>query len=121
MELNFKCWNDIDKKFIDWATLKAQPVLFMDLIKGNVKHHTLLARARVNPVTGDWLYQGDIINDNVGIGYIVWCDENASFKIRYVGENAGIGKWFRDFLNSEYSNLEVIGHINKTPELLTNP
>ena len=38
----FRAWNDIDKMMIDWGLLKASPILFMNIIKGKVKHHRLI-------------------------------------------------------------------------------
>ena len=64
------------------------------------------------------IYHKDIIIDHVGIGVIVWCDKNCSFKVSYRGEDKGYGKWFRDYLDSELKTIEVIGNIYENPELL---
>ncbi len=64
------------------------------------------------------IYCGDIIDDHVGIGVVVWWQKNAAFKISYAGENKGRGKWFADYLDSEFKTVEVIGNIHQNSELL---
>ena len=65
------------------------------------------------------IYEGDIISDHVGIGVIKWSERNNSFKVSYVGENKGQGKWFADFnLRGELESIQRIGNIHQNPELI---
>jgi len=64
------------------------------------------------------IYHGDIIVDHVGLGVVVWCDENCSFKVSYRGKDTGQGKWFRDYTPNELKTILVIGNKFERPELL---
>ncbi|MDB4306035.1 YopX family protein [bacterium] len=63
-------------------------------------------------------YEGDIISDHIGVGEVVWCDKNCAFKVSYRGENKGTGKWFQDYLDSEFATIEIIGNIHENKGLL---
>lgn len=64
------------------------------------------------------IYEGDIIEDHIGRGVVVWWVRNAAFKVSYIGENYNKGKWLVDYLESEYKTITVIGNIYENPELL---
>ena len=64
-------------------------------------------------VNGGKLFQGDLIMDHVGIGEVVWCSKNCAFKVSYRNENKGSGKWFCDYLDSEFKSIEIIGNIHE--------
>lgn len=64
------------------------------------------------------IYDGDIIEDHIGRGVVVWWVRNAAFKVSYIGENSGNGKWFVDYLESEYKTITVISNIYENPDLL---
>ncbi len=64
-------------------------------------------------VTGGKLFQGDLIMDHLGVGEVVWSSKNCAFKVSYRNENKGTGKWFADYLESEFKSIEIIGNIHE--------
>lgn len=61
---------------------------------------------------GELIYEGDILKDKNGIGFVVWSD--CSFWLESPGSQA------RDLEYSNYyNNAEVIGNIYENPELIT--
>jgi hypothetical protein len=52
------------------------------------------------------LWEGDIISDNIGTGYIEYVPSKAAFRVNY---GTGRCKWFIDYLDSELDSIEVIG------------
>lgn len=53
------------------------------------------------------LWDGDIITDNVGTGYIEYVSNKAAFRVNY---GNGEYKWFIDYLEYELDSIEVIGN-----------
>ena len=66
---------------------------------------------------GQLLFEGDILNDHVGIGIVKWNRIAAGFKVSYINDTRG--KWFMDYLSDEFDTIEIIGNIHQNPELLT--
>jgi uncharacterized phage protein (TIGR01671 family) len=64
------------------------------------------------------LYEGDVIHDHVGRGVIKWWEANNAFKVSYVDENKGYGKWFADYTLKELESILKVGNIHENPELL---
>lgn len=61
------------------------------------------------------IWENDIIEDNVGIGYVEYVDKYAAFRVNYNNRRC---KWFYDYLDSEMKSLVKIGNIHENPELL---
>ena len=51
------------------------------------------------------IYDGDVIEDNIGTGLIQYVEKYAAFRVNY---SNGRAKWFYDYLDSEFKYLEVI-------------
>jgi uncharacterized phage protein (TIGR01671 family) len=64
------------------------------------------------------LYEGDVIYDHVGRGVIKWWEANNAFKVSYVDENKGYGKWFADYNLKELESILKVGNIHQNKELL---
>ena len=65
------------------------------------------------------IYEGDIVEDHVCRGIVRYSERKASFKVSYVGDEYGYGKWFLDYhLSGEMESIKVIGNIHENPELL---
>ncbi len=57
------------------------------------------------------IYEGDIIQDHVGIGTVKYDDSKGAFKVVYRNV-CGRAKWFIDYvLQGEKESIEVIGNI----------
>ena len=66
---------------------------------------------------GTDIYEGDIISDHVGIGFVEYGERYAAFRVNYKN---GRCKWFYDYLlNGERGSIEVIGNIHQNPEPLS--
>lgn len=62
------------------------------------------------------IYEGDIVEDHVGIGVVEYSERKAAFKVNY---RNGIGKWFIDYiLKGERESIKVIGNIHQHAHLL---
>jgi uncharacterized phage protein (TIGR01671 family) len=61
------------------------------------------------------IYESDIIQDNLGIGYIEYVTDYAAFRVNY---GNGECKWFYSYLDDELKTIKVIGNIHENPELL---
>jgi len=65
---------------------------------------------------GTDLYDGDVVVDNNGRGFIEYVDDCAAFRVNYFGNTHA--KWFYDYLTRELKTLLKIGNIHQQPELL---
>ena len=113
--IKFKAWNDIDKMMIGWDTLQASPVLFMNILKGKVKHHQLMQFTGLQDKNGVDIYEGGLIS----------LHDNQRGFAKVVFKNAYVGGWLLVRNNNACSlgarrqeALEVIGNIHQNPELL---
>lgn len=104
-EIEFRCWNDIDKMMIEWRTLRASPIFFMNVIKGAVKHHTLEQYTGLKDCNGVKIFEGDTVGTDLEVGNVKYINEQAAFCLVDDG----------DFicLLSNAINYEVIGNIHE--------
>ena len=61
---------------------------------------------------GTEIYEGDILQTEQGIGYVVWCD--AAFALKSPGSEAIDWEHF-----SVYEKSVIIGNIHENPELIS--
>lgn len=62
------------------------------------------------------IFEGDIVIDHVGIGYVEYVDEYAAFRVNY---GDGKCKWFTDYvLKGERESILVIGNIQEHPNMM---
>jgi len=62
------------------------------------------------------IFEGDILSDHVGIGFVEYSEKRASFRVNY---GDGFCKWFIDYnLKGELESIEVIGNIHQHAHLL---
>ncbi len=66
---------------------------------------------------GKDIYEGDILNDHVGNGFVEYVDKYGAFRVNYFKTTTA--KWFIDYsLRGERESIEVIGNIYENPELI---
>ena len=113
--IKFRAWNDIDKMMIEWDTLQASPVLFMNILKGKLKHHQLMQFTGLQDSEGVDIYVGCIGEFSNGDRFIVSIESWLEVYIKWVGEPECEDQ-ARDLYR--ISNAKIIGTIHQNPELL---
>ena len=63
---------------------------------------------------GKEIFEGDLIQDNIGYGAVEYRETRAGFRVDYVD---GLAKWFLDYTDDEFKTIEIIGDIYKTEDL----
>lgn len=81
-------------------------------LKDLLKQETIMQYTGLKDACDTEIYEGDILGGIIG-GYVVWIDKEARFGIDVCGETGECN--FDDFMQCD---LEVIGNIWETPELL---
>ena len=106
----------IDKKgaFFMYAVPKSESGLITEYYKS----YDLMQFIGLKDGDNNELYQGDIIEDHIGIGVIVWCDKNCSFKVSY--RKGNMGKWFLDYTDNELKTILRIGNVYEDKGLLND-
>jgi hypothetical protein len=79
---------------------------------GHFAEHFSYKAMNQYPLMG-MVYEGDIVEDHVGIGVVEWCEDNQAFKTVYEGsENTGYAKWWVNYnLKGEKESIRLIGNI----------
>lgn len=132
-DIKFRVWNDIDKKMVDWSTLKLLPTLIVSSAYNKQKHYKLMQYTGLKDKSGIEIYEGDIVkaftvfgmtydysfeddNDPNNIYEILFDDGCFQFKNTKQWSD-GSNDW-RSIENVELFKVEVIGNIYENPELL---
>jgi uncharacterized phage protein (TIGR01671 family) len=113
-EIKFRAFNGIDKTMISWGTIKAFSSVLINLINGQVKHHTLMQYTGLKDKNGVEIYEGDIVKDQHS-----YSDANIG-KVWYRAELGSAVGWMVNghYMSSMSSEIKIIGNIHQHPELL---
>jgi len=104
---SFRAWSLESKKMINWAEIKK----FGNLTKLISLNHIVV----MQEIGFKNLYEGDIIEDNVGRGVVVYDQKRHKHIIRYSERSS---KDFNSFLDSERRCIMKLGNVFENPELV---
>lgn len=136
-EIKFRCWDKDHKKMIyfDGENYYLNiPTIDPDGYKGWVgmeiketglsssflysSQDVLMQYTGLKDKNGKDVFEGDVVKTRFGNGLIKWSDRGGSFVWKVVGGETYIVDGFRDASNN--NEVEVIGNIHESPELLKN-
>ena len=122
----FRVWSDYWEKYATEAELYmdgSADAVFED--DDGVPHHentNLVVEfdTGLKDKNGEEIYEGDILGDMWGDGYIAWCDRCKQLQYHISTHECmaclGDVQWYE--LVNDNGKLEVIGNIHENPELL---
>lgn len=112
-ELKFRCWN---KRGKCWITFGGVNYWYEDGILDIVNSDNLIYEQFTGLLdrNGKEIYEGDIVEGNMGVFKVKWYDLVAQFMF---APNIDM-KWHPPFVYDQVNEMEVIGNIHENKELL---
>lgn len=104
---SFRAWNTETKKMMQWSDIKK----FGNLTKLISLNHVVI----MQDINFKGLFEGDIVQDNVGIGYVVYSPSRNSHIVRYQNQSY---KYIGDYLLSEEKSIKLLGNVFQNGYLL---
>ena len=130
-ELKFRVWIERYKKYMPISLIDFEPISGKivgvevvatggDWSKFYPEEVILEQYTGLKDKNGREIYEGDILGDMWGDGYIAWCDKCKQLQYHISTHECmaclGDVQWYE--LVNDNGKLEVIGNIHKNPELL---
>lgn len=114
-EIKFRSWNANENKMTKpFAWVNDSNMISTRMCSSPT--HELMQFTGLLDCNGVEIYEGDIVEDHIGIGVVEYSERKASFKVNY---RNGFGKWFIDYiLKGERESIKVIGNIHQHARLL---
>ncbi len=114
-EIKYQAFDDIVKIMVEWGTLKASPILFMNIVNRRVKHYILRQYTGLKDGYEKEIYEGDLV-------VILGADRD----IYQVTMAEALGKWICEINVQDNFDLDgetatgivVVGNIYENTELL---
>lgn len=112
--IKFRAWDKLASKMINPSQLNFHEYIS---VEDHFEDEDLVYMQFTGLVdkNGVEIYEGDIINDHIGLGVIEYAEKYAGFRVNYIKDRC---KWFYDYTDNEQKSIEVLDNIHELPELL---
>lgn len=123
--IKFRVWDKADKEYMILGStgLDARNGDVIDYYNegnrlGGSEEYDIEQYTGLTDKNGKEIYEGDILGNEWGNGYISWCDKCKQFQYYISGECmacSGDVQWYE--LVEDNGKLEIIGNVHEDPEL----
>ena len=115
MKSLYKVWANGEMFLVDdmhWFEQNGVNYILDGIAAGHHQNFIIMRPIAITDNVGRSLYEGDIIEDSIGVGRIEYAEYLCGFRVNY---GNGRCKWFHDYLGSELTSIRLIGNIHEKP------